>query len=213
MLFDRLQNVIHLVRIWCPFFYFTRSSHHFSRRLRALILGIANLCRTWRRRRWSTLLPWNRSVWCFASCAICSSTSDFLSDHDLSPGDFSGSKSPIRLTSTWLTLEQNVFSMNVRQINPSTTATLDHYVEVTIGLTLLTSWVAIALQKESYFCPKDTKIVGRALWPLFYVYNLISTLIKLGFRPTERSPNSTTRQCILDIFHWWREADWDYDRV
>lgn len=51
MLSDRLQNVIHLVRIGCPFSYSPCSSHPFSRRLRVLILRIAKLCNTWRRRQ------------------------------------------------------------------------------------------------------------------------------------------------------------------
>lgn len=47
MLSDRLQNVIHLVRIRCPFSYSPHSSHPFSRHLRVLILRTAKLCRSW----------------------------------------------------------------------------------------------------------------------------------------------------------------------
>lgn len=78
--------------------------------------------------------------------------------------------------------------MNVHEINPTSIGVLDRYVEVAIGLTVLTSWVAIALQKESNFHPEDPNILGRALWPVFYVYNLISTLVKRGFGRTEPQP-------------------------
>jgi len=82
----------------------------------------------------------------------------------------------------------NVFSMNVGEINPGTNETLARYVEVAVGLTVLTSWLAIALQKESSFHPQECHIWKRLLWPVFYAYDLISTVIKQGLGPTERRP-------------------------
>ncbi|KAI9568117.1 hypothetical protein HD554DRAFT_2022923, partial [Boletus coccyginus] len=80
----------------------------------------------------------------------------------------------------------NVFSMNVREMNQGTTETLARYVEVTIGLTVLTSWLAIALQKESTFHVQNSNNWERVLWPVFYAYNVISTAIKKWFEPTGR---------------------------
>ena len=80
--------------------------------------------------------------------------------------------------------------MNVIEINPSTKETLAHYVEVAVGLTVLTSWVAIALQKESAFHPQDCNIWRKVLWPGFYVFYLISTAIKQGLESIERRPVS-----------------------
>ncbi|KAG9311758.1 hypothetical protein JVU11DRAFT_8001 [Chiua virens] len=68
----------------------------------------------------------------------------------------------------------NTFSMNVYQINPPTTGTLAQYVEITVGLTLLTSWIAIALQKYNPFYPANSGVLCRALWPLFCAYDFIS---------------------------------------
>ncbi|KAF8553795.1 hypothetical protein OG21DRAFT_1463498 [Imleria badia] len=82
----------------------------------------------------------------------------------------------------------NVFSMNVTEINPPTTGSLIRYVEVTVGLTVLTSWVAIALQKESNFHPQDPNIWKRALWPMFYAFNLIYTAVKQALGFTEHRP-------------------------
>ncbi|KAG8216442.1 hypothetical protein J3R82DRAFT_6548 [Butyriboletus roseoflavus] len=82
----------------------------------------------------------------------------------------------------------NVFSMNVHEINPPTIGSLDIYVVVAIGLTLLTSWIAIALQKESNFHPENANAVGRALWPVIYVYNLIATFIKKVVEPAQPPP-------------------------
>lgn len=78
--------------------------------------------------------------------------------------------------------------MNVREINPNTYGSLDIYVEVAIGLTVFTSWVAIALQAESYFHPDAASVVRRALWPVFYAYNLIATLVNRAFDPIQPQP-------------------------
>ncbi|KAF8122691.1 hypothetical protein EV363DRAFT_1404712 [Boletus edulis] len=72
----------------------------------------------------------------------------------------------------------NVFSMNVHEINPPTIAPLARYVEITVGLTILTSWVAIALQVESTFHPRNCNIWRRAFWPLLYPIEQISIAIK-----------------------------------
>jgi len=78
-------------------------------------------------------------------------------------------------------LQQNVFSMNVREIHEFTKETLANYVGAAVGLTLFTSWLALALQKDSSFYPSDSGVLRRTLWPLFYVYGTISTNIR-GWR-------------------------------
>lgn len=75
-------------------------------------------------------------------------------------------------------LRQNVFSMNVREINPPTTGTLAQYIVATVSLTVITSWLAIAFQKDSVFYPRDSDVLRRTLWPLFYAHGAIFNKIK-----------------------------------
>ncbi|KAG9311756.1 hypothetical protein JVU11DRAFT_7999 [Chiua virens] len=82
----------------------------------------------------------------------------------------------------------NVFSMNVGEINPGTKETLARYVEVTIGLTVLTTWIAIALQRHSTFHERGDGIEKRALWPIVYAYRLIHTLFKRAFMSPSLPP-------------------------
>lgn len=86
-------------------------------------------------------------------------------------------------------LRQNVFSMNVREMHDSTNETLAKYIGAAVGLTLLTSWLAITLQKDSFFYPSDSSVLRRTLWPLFYVHGVISTNIRGWRGPADhRSP-------------------------
>ncbi|KAG9311757.1 hypothetical protein JVU11DRAFT_8000 [Chiua virens] len=78
----------------------------------------------------------------------------------------------------------NAFRMNIPEINPHATHTLANYMELTIGLMLLTSWIAIALQKYTPFHPANSGVLRRTLWPLFYAYEFISTEIRRLFRLT-----------------------------
>ena len=96
--------------------------------------------------------------------------------------------------------------MNVREINPGTLETLVHYVEVAVGLTVLTSWLAIALQTESSFHPQGCNTWNRVLWPAFYAYDLISTTIRQGLELTERRQVSVFSIYVTVKAHG--EYDW-----
>lgn len=63
--------------------------------------------------------------------------------------------------------------MNVIEINPFGGETLAHYIEGTVGLTILASWVAIALQVESSFFPSGSTVWRRAGWPVYYVWRWV----------------------------------------
>lgn len=58
--------------------------------------------------------------------------------------------------------------MNVGEINPGTKETLSHYAEATVILTVVTAWLVIALQTESSFWPKGSRLPRRLSWPIFY---------------------------------------------
>ena len=60
--------------------------------------------------------------------------------------------------------------MNVHEINPPTKGSLTQYIVITVGLTVLTSWVAISLQTESTFHPRGCSVWRRAFWPFFYLF-------------------------------------------
>jgi len=87
----------------------------------------------------------------------------------------------------------NVFSMNIIEMSPNTTGRLARYIDVTIGLTLFTSWLVVALYKESDFHPSNAGIVQRAFWPVLYVYGLISPVFK------KREPQIDEGQFPLEI--------------
>ena len=79
--------------------------------------------------------------------------------------------------------------MNVREINNSTNETLAHYVWAAVGLTLFVSWLAIALQKDSSFHQRNSGVLYRTLWPLFYARGILSTEIRGWTEPAgRRSP-------------------------
>ena len=69
--------------------------------------------------------------------------------------------------------------MNVREINPESGSkqTLAYYIESSVGLTLLTSWLVVALQKDSPFHPSNSTVLQRVLWPLFYAYGVVPSII------------------------------------
>jgi hypothetical protein len=81
--------------------------------------------------------------------------------------------------------------MNVREINNSTNETLAHYVWVAVGFTLFVSWLVVALQKDSSFHQRNSGVLRRTLWPLFYAHALISTVTEIRgwiVRAGRRSP-------------------------
>jgi len=71
----------------------------------------------------------------------------------------------------------SVFGMNVIEINPGTLETLAVYIESTIILTLITSWVMIALQDYSSFHPGGRNIIQRVAWPVFYGYAQLKMMV------------------------------------
>ncbi|KAF9226333.1 hypothetical protein BS17DRAFT_765341 [Gyrodon lividus] len=73
-----------------------------------------------------------------------------------------------------------VFGMNVVEINPGTNESLAHYAVATITLTLITTWLVIALHNHSSFHPGGRHIVRRLGWPIFYIYGRISKELKTG---------------------------------
>ncbi|KAG0699512.1 hypothetical protein DFH29DRAFT_1001932 [Suillus ampliporus] len=68
----------------------------------------------------------------------------------------------------------SVFGMNVAEIVPGTRETLDHYVETTISLTLLTIYVVVTLQKHSSFHEKHSTFLQRAAWPILSLRRIMS---------------------------------------
>ncbi|KAG1763114.1 hypothetical protein EDD22DRAFT_526563 [Suillus occidentalis] len=63
----------------------------------------------------------------------------------------------------------SVFGMNVVEINPDSLETIARYVEVTISLTLLTTWIVIALQPYSSIHENSGGGVWRRMaWPFYF---------------------------------------------
>ncbi|KAF8553791.1 hypothetical protein OG21DRAFT_1485136 [Imleria badia] len=92
----------------------------------------------------------------------------------------------------------NVFSMNVIEINPPSLTkgkkTLTDYIEAVVGFTLFTSWLIIALQKDSSFHQSNSSVIRRTLWPLFYVPAKIKGWLEPANRRSSRDapPPSTS---------------------
>lgn len=76
--------------------------------------------------------------------------------------------------------------MDVQEINPLTKGTLAQYIVSAVGLTVFTSWLVIVFQKDSFFYPRDSDVLHRTLWPLFYAYGAISINIKRWISPADR---------------------------
>lgn len=63
-----------------------------------------------------------------------------------------------------------VFGMNVNEISGTKgQETLVHYVAVALALTCATSWLVVAFHSGSPFVAKDSTLVQRAGWPVFYL--------------------------------------------
>jgi len=130
----------------------------------------------------------------FATVSIMDSK-DMQQLAEVTRKDSSAMKQIAYLTMVFLpaTYLANVFSMNVREIDNSTNQTLTHYVGAAVGLTLFTSWLVIAVQKDSSFHRKNSGVLHRTLWPLFYAHDLISTEIRGGIEPTGRRSSRDIR--------------------
>ncbi|KDQ58359.1 hypothetical protein JAAARDRAFT_34159 [Jaapia argillacea MUCL 33604] len=64
-----------------------------------------------------------------------------------------------------------IFGMNVKEINPGTNGTMDHYVEASLVLTVLTVWIIVALQRSSPFHEpgQENNLWVRLCWPVLYL--------------------------------------------
>ncbi|KAI6021818.1 cora-like Mg2+ transporter protein-domain-containing protein [Pisolithus microcarpus] len=65
-------------------------------------------------------------------------------------------------------LMASVFGMNVVEINSGSHETLARYAEATVALTVLTTWLVVAMQTESSFWPKGSPWWHRLAWPIFF---------------------------------------------
>jgi hypothetical protein len=66
-------------------------------------------------------------------------------------------------------VRQGIFGMNVREISPSTTATLTHYAATIILLTAATMWVVVAIQvKYQSDNPEEVTVWNQLTWPLTF---------------------------------------------
>jgi len=67
----------------------------------------------------------------------------------------------------------NVFAMNIREINPTGGETLAHYIIGAVCLTVFGIWASVALQVESIFFPSGSPMWRRAVWPVFYTWDMM----------------------------------------
>ena len=82
---------------------------------------------------------------------------------------------------------QGVFGMNIEEINPGTLGTLPHYFATTIPLTVLTTWIIVALQGKWNEAEGDNISIWEQLkWPV----KLLQQLIK------KKSPSQTPTRKI-----------------
>ncbi|KIK99660.1 hypothetical protein PAXRUDRAFT_30370 [Paxillus rubicundulus Ve08.2h10] len=100
-------------------------------------------------------------------------------------GDSAGMKQISYLTMVFLPASfiASIFGMNVAEITPNTHASMAHYVEATIGLTLLTAWLVMALHKHSSLHPAECHFVRRLAWPIFFSYEMDGISIQIYDRP------------------------------
>ncbi|KAH7925916.1 hypothetical protein BV22DRAFT_395683 [Leucogyrophana mollusca] len=61
-----------------------------------------------------------------------------------------------------------VFGMNVKEINSNSYGTLGHYAETTLGLTILTAWIVVAIQSNSPLHAANSGFWKRLAWPALY---------------------------------------------
>lgn len=64
-----------------------------------------------------------------------------------------------------------VFGMNVNEVTGQQgQETLVHYVATALALTCATSWLMVACHSHSPFISKDSTLVQRVMWPMFYIF-------------------------------------------
>ncbi|KIK44700.1 hypothetical protein CY34DRAFT_10847 [Suillus luteus UH-Slu-Lm8-n1] len=90
----------------------------------------------------------------------------------------------------------SVFGMNVAEINPGSLETIARYVEVTISLTLLTTWIVIALQPYSSIHDNSGGGVWRRMaWP-FYLSSTLCKQAKPPLSPPSSEKDSTSLRSL-----------------
>ncbi|KAI6131031.1 hypothetical protein EDD16DRAFT_1792413 [Pisolithus croceorrhizus] len=82
-------------------------------------------------------------------------------------------------------LMASIFGMNVKEINSGAYETLGHYAEATITLTVLTTWLVVAMQTESSFWPKGSPWWHRLAWPIFFAATRIKEWYSRHRRPSK----------------------------
>jgi len=84
--------------------------------------------------------------------------------------------------------------MNVREFNTNSPETLDRYVGVTIGLTLFTFYIVIAVQKHTSFHERGARLRDRAAWPILYPKRLAQETRRSGVKQQRVSAEETPRR-------------------
>ncbi|KAI6104303.1 cora-like Mg2+ transporter protein-domain-containing protein [Pisolithus sp. B1] len=92
-------------------------------------------------------------------------------------------------------LMASIFGMNVKEINSGAYETLGHYAEATITLTVLTTWLVVAMQTESSFWPKGSPWWHRLAWPIFFA----ATRIKEWYLRHRRPSKTHKRRAYVRI--------------
>ncbi|KAG2159248.1 uncharacterized protein EDB93DRAFT_1324706 [Suillus bovinus] len=72
----------------------------------------------------------------------------------------------------------SVFGMNVREINPGSLESIKRYVWVSFLLTLVTTWVVVAVQPYTKIHEDGAGVWRRAAWPVFFLSRIIIEYFK-----------------------------------
>ncbi|KAG1743701.1 uncharacterized protein EDB91DRAFT_1125494 [Suillus paluster] len=94
----------------------------------------------------------------------------------------------------------SIFGMNVAEINPGSLETVARYVEVTLLLTFVTTWVVIAFQPYSSIHKSGDGVWQRAAWPVFFFRRKFARYYRQNssrennpsWRPSRRRDQSST---------------------
>ena len=65
--------------------------------------------------------------------------------------------------------------MSVQELHPPDhgTLTIAQYIEAVVVCNVFTLWLVVILQKDSSFFPSDSGTMRRALWPFFWVCDVM----------------------------------------
>ncbi|KAG2130887.1 hypothetical protein DEU56DRAFT_740368, partial [Suillus clintonianus] len=103
----------------------------------------------------------------------------------------------------------SVFGMNVAEFNYGLES-LAHYVEATIGLTVLTIYVVITCQTQSTFHTAGAPFMQRAVWPALSVWKMTQTSKTLAGGRTEKTASDMNNSSLLMKF---RRMEMTSDKV